>query len=127
MHLFLKLNYLKFAAIFYISKFNYLRDKMGKEVISWFSTPEAGTGKTFLTDSNGREFLTRKIDHRDTWPANILEPVAGNYYPVTTSISMQNEHSKVVVLVDRAQAGGSVFEGTLELMVPAKMKQKLKF
>lgn len=93
------------------------RDKVGKEVISWFSTSEGGTDKTFVTDSNGREFLARKIDHRDSWPAKVLEPVAGNYYPVTTSISMQNERIKVAVLVDRAQAGGSVHDGSLELMV----------
>lgn len=106
-------------------KLNLFRDGIGKEVVSWFSTSESGIEGSILTDANGREFQTRKIDHRNTWNASILEPVAGNYYPVTTSISMQNERAKVAVLVDRAQAGGSVLDGTFELMVFDIQKRRI--
>jgi len=85
-------------------------------VISWFSTNLDTQGK-FYTDSNSREYLTRRRDLRDTWKAKILEPVAGNYYPITSGISIHDDETKVAILTDRAQAGGSIFDGTLELMV----------
>jgi hypothetical protein len=38
-------------------------DAVGKEVVTRFNTP-IDSGDTFFTDSNGREFLERKIDYR---------------------------------------------------------------
>jgi len=36
------------------------------------------------TDSNGREMLRRVRDHRPSWELQVTEPVAGNYYPITS-------------------------------------------
>ena len=43
------------------------------------------SGDTFHTDANGREMLPRRRNHRDTWPLNVTQPIAGNYYPVTAA------------------------------------------
>lgn len=71
----------------------------------------------FFTDSNGREILQRQRNHRPTWTADIKEPVAGNYYPVTTVISTRDSTSEFGVLVDRAQGATSLQDGALEIMV----------
>lgn len=71
----------------------------------------------FFTDSNGREILQRQRNFRPTWTADIKEPVAGNYYPVTTVISTRDSTSEFGVLVDRAQGGTSLEDGVLEIMV----------
>ena len=38
------------------------------------------------TDSNGREFLERKLDYRPTWDLVQYEEVAGNYYPINMGL-----------------------------------------
>ena len=43
------------------------------------------SGDTFFTDANGREMLSRRLNHRDSWPLNVTQPIAGNYYPVTSA------------------------------------------
>ncbi|XP_059486749.1 lysosomal alpha-mannosidase-like [Neocloeon triangulifer] len=95
-------------------------DHVGKEVISKFSTKLQTLGE-FVTDSNSREYLSRKRDHRDTWDANIQEPVAGNYYPITSALSISDNETTVVILTDRAQGGGSITDGSLELMVHRRL------
>lgn len=91
-------------------------DSIGKEIISRFSADIDSKG-TFETDSNGREMLTRIRDYRPTWDIDLQEPVAGNYYPVTAKIAIDDGHLRLAVLNDRAQGGGSIEDGTLELMV----------
>ena len=46
-------------------------------------------GKTFYTDSNGREYLKRVRDVRPTWNLTVTEPVSGNYYPLTAGAYIQ--------------------------------------
>lgn len=89
---------------------------LGKEVISRFSTgwPTAGQ---FYTDANGRQTLLRKRDFRPTWSLKSSEPVASNYYPVTSHIAIRHEGASLSVLPDRAQGGASLRDGDLELMV----------
>jgi hypothetical protein len=48
--------------------------KIGKEVVSRFSTSIASQGQ-LLTDSNGREMLLRKRDSRPAWKINQTEEV----------------------------------------------------
>ncbi|XP_059486976.1 lysosomal alpha-mannosidase-like [Neocloeon triangulifer] len=95
-------------------------DHFGKEVISRFSSNMLTNGE-FKTDSNSREYLRRKRNYRASWEANIKEPVAGNYYPITSVISMQDRQTVVSVLTDRAQGGGSIEDGSLELMVHRRL------
>ena len=47
------------------------------------------------------------------------EPVAQNYYPVNSRVSMSDvdEGGVVVVMNDRAQAGGSIRDGQMELLL----------
>lgn len=71
----------------------------------------------FYTDSNGREMLERKTNYRPTWNVNIQEPIAGNYYPVTSKISIKDGNKRVSVMTDRAQGGSSLRSGEVELMV----------
>lgn len=93
-------------------------DRVGKEVISRFKTDLDSKG-VFYTDSNGRELLRRQRNFRPTWKLLLAESVAGNYYPVTSRISIRDPAKKqsVAVLVDRAQGGSSLHDGEMELMV----------
>lgn len=93
-------------------------DVNGKEIISRFTT-RLKTDMTFYTDSNGRELLKRVRNFRPTWKLSISEPVALNYYPVTSKILMRDpeQNIEVAILTDRAQGGTSLHDGELELMV----------
>jgi len=75
--------------------------------------------KEFYTDSNGRQIVKRKIDARESFQYENREPVAGNYYPINSQISLKDEikDKQLTVLVDRAQGGASINDGQLELMV----------
>lgn len=58
--------------------------------------------------------------------ANQTEAVAGNYYPVTTAISIEDAAWRLTVLTDAAQGGtgllkGSEGEGVVELMVHRRL------
>lgn len=91
-------------------------DKIGKEIITRYTTGIESDG-IFYTDSNGREMMKRKRNHRDTWNANIQESVAGNYYPVTTRIALEDQSNRMAIITDRAQGGSSIKDGSLELML----------
>eukprot|EP00928_Gymnodinium_smaydae_P071618 TRINITY_DN55154_c0_g1_i1.p1 TRINITY_DN55154_c0_g1~~TRINITY_DN55154_c0_g1_i1.p1 ORF type:complete len:1000 (-),score=187.82 TRINITY_DN55154_c0_g1_i1:255-3206(-) len=96
-------------------------DGVGKEVVSRFTTDIQNAGEYFV-DSNGREMLSRKRDFRPSWNFNQTEPVAGNYYPVTTSSFIKDAHTQLTVLIDSAQAGsGCIRDGELELMVHRRL------
>ncbi|XP_068854008.1 lysosomal alpha-mannosidase isoform X2 [Aphelocoma coerulescens] len=95
-------------------------DGLGKEVISRFETPLRTAGR-FYTDSNGRQVLQRRRDHRPTWNLSQSEPVAGNYYPVNTRIFIRDQKVQLTVLTDRSQGGSSILDGSLELMVHRRL------
>ncbi|XP_013367688.1 PREDICTED: lysosomal alpha-mannosidase isoform X1 [Chinchilla lanigera] len=95
-------------------------DKWGKEVISRFDTPLRTLG-FFYTDSNGREILERRRDYRPSWDLNQTEPVAGNYYPVSSRIYITDGKMQLTVLTDRSQGGSSLRDGSLELMVHRRL------
>lgn len=46
-----------------------------------------------------------------------IKSVAGNYYPVTTMISVEDDKKKMFIVVDRPQGGASLRSGEIELMV----------
>ncbi|XP_028908881.1 lysosomal alpha-mannosidase [Ornithorhynchus anatinus] len=97
-----------------------IEDGWGKEVISRFDTL-LESNLLFYTDSNGREILERRYDHRSSWNLNQTEPVAGNYYPVNSRIYIKDKQAQLTVLTDRSQGGSSLREGSLELMVHRRL------
>lgn len=94
------------------------RNDLGTEIISRFST-DLKTNGIFYTDSNGRELLKRVRNYRETYNYTNEEPIAGNYYPITSRIVIKDEEEDVTlaVLNDRAQGGSSITDGVVELMV----------
>lgn len=108
-----------------------VEDGVGKEIISRFNTNVTSNGY-FLTDSNGRDMLSRRrcvtkegtIDTtcRPSVPRyNVTEPIAGNFFPINTAISIKDETTSFGVAVDRAQAGASLLDGQIELMVHRRL------
>ncbi|KAL5063661.1 hypothetical protein RYX36_025398 [Vicia faba] len=95
-------------------------DGVGKEVITRMTTNMA-TNKEFYTDSNGRDFLKRVRDHREDWPLQVTQPVAGNYYPLNLGIYTKDKKSEFSVLVDRATGGSSIKDGEVELMLHRRL------
>ncbi|XP_024086114.1 lysosomal alpha-mannosidase-like [Cimex lectularius] len=95
-------------------------DDKGKEIISMYQS-EIQNGGQFYTDSNGRESLLRTLNHRNTWPVILEEPIAGNYYPVTTRISVQDQNQYMSVITDRSEGGSSLKDGLIELMVHRRL------
>lgn len=97
-----------------------IEDGVGKEIITRFNSDIKSEG-IFYTDSNGREMIKRLKDHRDTWRVKLLEKTAGNYYPITTKIALEDENARMALLTDRAQGGSSLADGSLELMVHRRL------
>jgi hypothetical protein len=101
-------------------------DNLGKEVVSDFES-SLFSGKPganeFFTDANGREFQKRILNYRPTWSLEVNEPIAGNYYPVTTGMYLRDEKAglQLSVLGDRAQAAASLRPGELEFMVHRRL------
>uniref|UniRef100_A0A336M0Y1 Alpha-mannosidase n=1 Tax=Culicoides sonorensis TaxID=179676 RepID=A0A336M0Y1_CULSO len=97
-----------------------VEDGIGKEVVSRFYSKIENNG-VFYTDSNGRQMVTRKRNKRDSWDADIGEKEAGNYYPVTAKIAIEDDENRMAVLNDRAQGGSSLYDGSIELMVHRRL------
>ncbi|KAG5331257.1 MA2B1 mannosidase, partial [Acromyrmex charruanus] len=99
-----------------------VKDKIGKEIVTRYSS-NLQTDKTFYTDSNGREMLKRVRNYRPTWNLELMEPISGNYYPVTSKITLKDEKKqlKLNILVDRAQGGSSLEDGDVELMLHRRL------
>lgn len=96
-----------------------LSDKIGKEVISRFRIPFYNNNQTFYTDSNGREMMKRVLNYRPSFALKEnVENVSGNYYPITSRISLTDQQTRFSILNDRSQGGSSLQDGEIELMVP---------
>eukprot|EP00591_Stephanopyxis_turris_P017428 CAMPEP_0195539222 /NCGR_PEP_ID=MMETSP0794_2-20130614/49941_1 /TAXON_ID=515487 /ORGANISM="Stephanopyxis turris, Strain CCMP 815" /LENGTH=1047 /DNA_ID=CAMNT_0040673245 /DNA_START=100 /DNA_END=3243 /DNA_ORIENTATION=+ len=93
-----------------------IADGKGREPFIRYKSSVKNDG-VFYTDSNGREFLERKLSFRPTWDLEEFQPIAGNYYPVNAAIYIQDDDSSMGVLTDRSQGGSSLTDGTIELMV----------
>ncbi|KAE9547717.1 hypothetical protein FO519_009069, partial [Halicephalobus sp. NKZ332] len=86
------------------------------EVITRYTTDINSNG-TFYTDSNGRQMMKRIRNYAPDFEYENDEPVSGNYYPVTSSAFMEDSDMGMVVLVDRAEACGSLSDGQLEFLI----------
>ena len=102
--------------------------KWGKEVISRYQTPIKSADEkgrpTVWTDTSGRNKLKRTKDYRACFDLNTTDAetgVAGNYYPINSRIAVEDDSNLFSVLVDRAEAGGSMTEGSIDLMVHRKV------
>ena len=95
-----------------------VKDKIGKEVVLKFES-DLKSESLFYTDSNGREMLERKRDSRYSWNFTQSEKVAGNYYPVNSRIFIRDVKSgrQMTLVTDRSVGGGSIEDGSLEVMV----------
>jgi Glycosyl hydrolases family 38 C-terminal domain len=93
-----------------------IEDGIGKEIVTRLITSIHNEG-VFYTDSNGREFMQRRLNYRPTWNLTVFEPVAGNYYPVNAALYIEDSDAAISILVDRSQGGSSLYDGTVELMV----------
>jgi len=71
----------------------------------------------YYTDANGREVLERKRDFRPTWNYTVVETVSGNYYPINSRIWIKDANRQLTVLTDRSEGGGSIQDGSMEVMV----------
>ncbi|XP_039650824.1 lysosomal alpha-mannosidase [Perca fluviatilis] len=95
-------------------------DDLGKEVITRLDT-SIKTSEYFYTDSNGREMLQRKKDFRPTWNLVQSEPIAGNYYPINSRAFIKDDVDQLTVVTDRSQGGGSLQNGSLEIMLHRRL------
>eukprot|EP00063_Salmo_salar_P065684 XP_014040519.1 PREDICTED: lysosomal alpha-mannosidase [Salmo salar] len=95
-------------------------DDLGKEVISRLDSSINSSG-VFYTDSNGREVLQRRKDYRPTWDLKQSEPIAGNYYPINSRAYIKDDQDQLTVVTDRSQGGGSIQDGSLEIMLHRRL------
>ena len=63
-----------------------ISDGVGKEVILLVEVPSINNNNTFYTDSMGMELLKRVVNYRSTWNLTVNQPVSGNYYPIQSTI-----------------------------------------
>lgn len=96
----------------------------GKEIITRYTFENINNKDVFYTDSNGREQIKRILNKRNDYEyTSSDEPVANNYYPVTTKIVIKDEihNIEAAVLNDRAEGGTSLNSGVIELMLHRRL------
>ena len=95
---------------------------MSKEVVSRFSTHVANHGD-FYTDVNAHQTVKRRRNVQGEGYKNAgKEPVASNYHALTSHIFINDTAGNhLAVILDRAQGGGSIFEGELEMMIHRRL------
>ena len=91
-------------------------DGIAREVVTRYVTDIESKGEYF-TDSNGREFQRRVRDQRPSFNLTVVDPISGNYYPLTTAAGLNSSSSGFFVLVDRAEGAASLQDGSLEFML----------
>lgn len=116
-----KKNYIEFDYV--IGPVPTTNGKYGREVVTRYQTNMANEG-VFLTDSNARQMLPR---HR--LKSELPTQLGGSFYPVVSTLMIRNNRPNkalksadaVSILVDRPQAGTSLNEGDLELLVHRRL------
>jgi len=99
-------------------------DHNGKEFIHKVTmlSPNWNNSGQFYTDANGRQNVLRQRDYRldyDLGQAKVDEPVASNYYPINSWISMGSNHAEkfVTLVTDRSSGASSIKDNSLEVMI----------
>ncbi|CAH2083582.1 unnamed protein product [Euphydryas editha] len=95
-----------------------INDDLGKEVFIRYTTDLENKG-VFYTDANGRQTVKRIRDRRALYEPYNLDHIAGNYYPVTSRIYIEDmkRNIRVSVFNDRSQGGTSLLDGSIDLML----------
>lgn len=95
----------------------------GVEVVSRLATGWASAG-AFETDANCREWQLRQRNARPDYNYTDQEPVAANFYPVNCAIRVvdgDGSGASLTVITDRTQAGASLVDGAVELMLHRRL------
>ncbi|KAF4735357.1 hypothetical protein FOZ62_027517, partial [Perkinsus olseni] len=98
-------------------------DGTGKEAVLLLETDVANDDGNFYTDSNGRDWVHRKVNYRKGWQLEVTDPVAMNYYPINSGLRIMDQPGsackarQLTLVPDRAHGGASLLPGQLELMV----------
>ena len=95
-------------------------DGVSKEVFTKYSTDVMSAG-VYYTDSNGREFQRRVRNQRPSFNRTLDDPIASNYYPLTTGAYLQDDSSLFAVVIDRAEGAASLQDGNLEVMLHRRL------
>ena len=93
-----------------------IADGKGKEVVTRFAT-DIASGSEFTTDSNGLEMVGRVRDHRSYYNMTLTEPIASNYYPINSALTVADDRLVATLTPDRAVGGTSLASGELELLL----------
>lgn len=101
---------LEMSAMFDLSR----RSDYNVEMFMKLDTDVNNEDRTFYTDSSGLQMMKRVTDVR--------LPVEANYYPVTTAAYLEDERSRVTLLVSHAHGAASVQPGSLEVMLDRKLR-----
>ena len=87
-------------------------DNKGKEYIHRIHVDGLNNDGMYYTDSNGRQYMERRRNYRPDFdiPDYSVEPVTSNYYPITSSMYMEDKETnlRLTILTDRSQGGGSI-------------------
>ncbi|CAF4157331.1 unnamed protein product, partial [Adineta steineri] len=97
-----------------------IEDNIGKEIIIRYNT-DIKSEKKYYTDANGRQVLERIRDYRPTWHHVPDDLVSSNYYPINSRIWIQDQDRQFTILTDRSQGGGSIYDGSIEIMVHRRL------
>ncbi|CAF3185467.1 unnamed protein product [Rotaria sp. Silwood2] len=91
-------------------------DNIGKEIIIRYNT-DINSEKKYYTDGNECQVLERIRDYRPTWHYIPDDPISSNYYPINSRIWIRDQDRQLTILTDRSQGGGSICDGSIEIMV----------
>jgi lysosomal alpha-mannosidase len=69
-------------------------DSIGKEVVARLQC-DVASAATMFTDSNGREMIRRVRNVVPTWNMSAHDPVAVNFYPVTSAAYIQDSANRM--------------------------------
>ncbi|XP_037284106.2 alpha-Mannosidase class II b [Rhipicephalus microplus] len=101
---------LEMSVVFDLSK----RSDYNVEMFMKLDTDVDSGDRTFYTDSSGFQMMKRVTDVR--------LPVEANYYPVTAAAYLEDELSRINLLVSHAHGAASVQPGSLEVMLDRKLR-----
>ncbi|CAI2356868.1 unnamed protein product [Caenorhabditis sp. 36 PRJEB53466] len=91
------------------------KNPITKEIVTRYTTEVKSFNQSF-TDANGRQVIERFFDGATSFEYSDTEPVAGNYYPLTSFGYIRDNTDQFSVITDRAQ-GWSASQGTVEIML----------